>query len=125
MKDALLIMVHGSPRPAANEDVFTVADVLRKRKRFSIVEVGFMELNQPSIPVAIERCLAQGATRIVGVPYFLHAGNHVTTDLAELLEQAQERSPEVEFLLGDYLGHQPQIDDVLRERIAQAMPFGR
>lgn len=123
MTVALLVMVHGSPRPAANQDVFAVADLIRQRALFELVEVCFMELNEPAIPVAIERCVRGGATRVIGVPYFLHAGNHVTTDLVQLLEQAQARYPEVEFLMGDYLGVQPQIDDVLRARIAEALPF--
>lgn len=123
MKQALLVMVHGSPRPAANQDVFAVVELIRRRELFALVEVAFMELNQPSIPEAIAECVRQGAGRIVAVPYFLHAGNHVIADLGELLEQAQARYPEVELLMGDYLGHQPQIDDVIRARIAEAVPF--
>ena len=121
MKIALLVMVHGSPRPAANQDVFAVVGLLRERKQFPIVEVGFMELNEPAIPEAIECCVAQGATRVIGVPYFLHAGKHVMTDLVELFEEAQMRMPQVEFLLGDYLGRQHQIDDVIRERVTRAV----
>ncbi len=125
MKVALLVMVHGSPRPAANQDVFAVVELLRERQQFPIIEVGFMELNEPAIPTAIERCVAQGATRVIGAPYFLHAGNHVMTDLVELLEEAQVNIPQVEFLLGDYLGRQLQIDDVIRERIARAVEPNR
>jgi sirohydrochlorin ferrochelatase len=120
---ALLVMVHGSPRPAANQDVVAVADVIRQRALFELVEVCFMELNEPAIPVAIERCVRGGATRVIGVPYFLHAGNHVISDLVHLMEQAQADYPAVEFLMGDYLGVQSQIDDVIRARIAAALPF--
>lgn len=123
MNVALLVMVHGSPRPAANQDVFAVADLIREQALFEFVEVCFMELNEPSIPVAINHCVRGGATRVIGVPYFLHAGNHVTADLVQLLEQAQAQYPEVEFLMGDYLGNQPQIDDVIRARIAEAAPL--
>lgn len=118
MKTAMLVMVHGSPRPVANEDMFAVVDVVRERGQFAIVEVGFMELNQPSIPQAIARCVEQGAARVVAVPYFLHTGNHVTDDLPTLLEQAQADYPQVEFLMGDYLGHDPILADVIAERAA-------
>jgi sirohydrochlorin ferrochelatase len=118
MKQALLVMVHGSPRPIANNDMFAVVDVIRERGVYPIVEVGFMEINEPSIPDAIERCVAQGAERVLAVPYFLHTGNHVTDDLPTLLEAAQARYPQVEFLMGDYLGHDPLLADVVAERAA-------
>jgi sirohydrochlorin ferrochelatase len=118
MKEALLVMVHGSPRPIANNDMFAVVDVVRERGVYPIVEVGFMEINEPSIPEAIERCVAQGAERVLAVPYFLHTGNHVTDDLPTLLEQAQAQYPHVLFLMGDYLGHDPLLADVIAERTA-------
>ncbi len=120
MKTALLVMVHGSPRPVANDDMFAVVDVLRQRGVYSVVEVGFMELNEPSIPEAIARCVEQGAERVVAVPYFLHTGNHVTDDLPGLLEEAQAQYPHVQFLMGDYLGHDPLLADVIAERVAEA-----
>jgi len=116
MSDALLVMVHGSPRPVANQDMFAVVDVLRERGAFPIVEVGFMELNHPPIPEAIKRCVEQGARRVVAVPYFLHTGMHVTDDLPNLLDEAQQRYPDVEFLMGDYLGHDPLLAEVIAER---------
>lgn len=118
MSEALLIMVHGSPRPVANQDMFAVVDVLRERGSYPIVEVGFMELNEPPIPQAIERCVEQGAHRVVALPYFLHTGVHLTEDLPNLLDEAQARYPDVEFLMGDYLGHDPLLAEVIAERAA-------
>lgn len=118
MKTAMLVMVHGSPRPVANNDMFAVVDAVRARGSYPIVEVGFMEINEPPIPAAIARCVEQGAERVIAVPYFLHTGTHVTDDLPTLLEEAQARYPEVEFLMGDYLGHDPLLADVIAERAA-------
>lgn len=120
MISAMLVMVHGSPRPIANTDMFSVVDVVRDRGLYPIVEVGFMECNEPSIPDAIALCVEQGAERVVAVPYFLHTGNHVTDDLPTLLEQAQAHYPGVEFLMGDYLGHDRLLADIIRERATQA-----
>lgn len=120
MKEALLVMVHGSPRPVANEDVYAVLDIVRERGAYPIVEVGFMECNDPTIPAAIDSCVAQGAERVIAVPYFLHTGNHVAEDLPNLLEEAQARHAEVEFLMGDYIGHDSLIADVIRDRVMEA-----
>lgn len=117
MKTALLVMVHGSPRPIANEEMFRVVDIVKRRGAFPIVEVGFMECNEPDIPTAIANCAAQGASEIAAVPYFLHTGKHVADDLPTLLEQARERYPEITFRMGDYLGRSPRLTEILADRI--------
>lgn len=120
MSAALLVMVHGSPRPESNEDMYRVVDEVRATGIFPIVEVGFMECNEPTIPAALETCIERGAARIIAVPYFLHAGTHVADDLPTLLENAAAGHPEIEFLMGDYLGHDPLVAGVLADRVRQA-----
>lgn len=117
---ALLVLVHGSPRPKANEDMYAVVDIIRQEAQYAIVEVGFIDCNSPTIPEAIDLCVQQGAERVIGVPYFLHAGNHVVNDLPELMEDGQRRHPAVEFLLGDVLGNDALLAEVIRHRIAEA-----
>jgi sirohydrochlorin cobaltochelatase len=117
---ALLVMVHGSPRPIANEEMFRVVEVVRQRKVFPIVEVGFMECNEPTIPEAIEACVTQGATEILAVPYFLHTGTHVADDLPTLLEAGQQRHPNVVFRMGDYLGRSEILTNILADRLESA-----
>ena len=114
-------MVHGSPKPIANAEMFRVVEVIRQRKAFPIVEVGFMECNDPNIPDAIETCVAAGATSIVAVPYFLHTGTHVADDLPTLLETAMKLHPNIEFRMGPYLGRASQLTDILADRISAAI----
>lgn len=116
---SLLVMVHGSPRPESNADMFAVVDLVRARGAFDLVEVGFMECNEPSIPDAIDLLAHNGATRIIAVPYFLHSGTHVADDLPSLLEEAQERHSEITFSMGPYLGLDPRIADVLADRVRE------
>ncbi len=118
-KNALLVMVHGSPRPASNGSMFQVVEQVRAMNAFDLVNVGFMELNEPSIPDAIDELVGQGATSVIAVPYFLHAGTHVADDLPTLLEEAQQKYPEVLFSMGDFLGHDPLLMDVLAQRVSE------
>jgi sirohydrochlorin ferrochelatase len=115
-KIALLVLVHGSPRAVANEPMFHVVEEVRRRNVYPIVEVGFMECNEPDIPTAIESCIAQGAEEIVAVPYFLHTGNHVADDLPTFLEEAQARHPAVAFRMSDFLGRSPRLTEILADR---------
>ena len=112
--NALLLMAHGSPRPEANDDVRRVAALLRDR--FPIVVVGYLDCNQPDIPAAIDACVAAGATSIAAVPYLLHSGRHFLIDMPALLDDGAARHPGVAIRMGDYIGHMPQIADVLRDR---------
>jgi sirohydrochlorin ferrochelatase len=114
-------MVHGSPRPESNNAMFAVVDEVRNREIFEHVEVGFMECNEPDIPTAIDNIVAKGAQRVIAVPYFLHAGTHVADDLPTLLEEAQARHSGVEFLMGDYLGRDLRLADVVRDRVREAL----
>lgn len=109
-------MVHGSPRPVANEDMFRVVEIIRERKQFDIVEVGFMECNEPTIDAAIDASVQHGATRVIAVPYFLHTGTHVADDLPGILDGAQVRHPHVEFAMGRYLGASTRLTEILADR---------
>lgn len=119
-KEAMLVMVHGSPRPAANGVMFRVVEEVKRRQVYPVVEVGFMECNEPTIPEAIASCVQQGAEMIIAVPYFLHTGNHVTDDLPTLLEEAQQQYPQVIFKMGEFLGRSPALTDILQERAKAA-----
>jgi len=118
-KAALLVMVHGSPRSVANNDMFAVVDVIKERGIFPVVKVGFMECNEPTIPEAIAECVAEGATSVTAVPYFLHVGTHVADDLPTLLEEAREAYPEVTFALGRHIGESAIVSEILSARVAE------
>ena len=120
MKTALLVLVHGSPRPVANKAMFQVVEEVKTRGVFDHVQVGFMECNAPTIPDGVDACAAVGAERIVAVPYFLHTGTHVADDLPTLLEEAQERHPHIQFQMGRYIGASPLLTDILAQRAASA-----
>jgi sirohydrochlorin ferrochelatase len=116
MKTALVIMVHGSPNPESNQAVLTAAEMIRRRGAFSQVEIGFLECNEPDIPTAIEKCISAGAEGIVASPYFLHTGNHVANDIPEILEAAQKKYPNIQFLMTNIVGSSEKVTDVLEQR---------
>jgi sirohydrochlorin ferrochelatase len=120
-RTALLVLVHGSPRPTANNDMYRVVELCKEKGIYPIVEVGFLECNEPLIPDAIDRCASQGAEAIVAVPYFLHTGTHVSQDLPELLAEGKQRHPQIEFRLGPFLGRSAKVTDILTDRTIAAL----
>ncbi len=121
MKTALLVMVHGSPRPIANTDMFKVVEDVKARNVFDHVAVGFMECNEPTIADSADACAASGAERVIAVPYFLHTGTHVADDLPTLLDEAQARHPHIQFQMGRYLGTSPVVTALLAARAEAAL----
>lgn len=114
---ALLILAHGSPRPEANEDILKVAALVRTEKDYGLVTIGYLDCNEPGIPAAIDECVSAGATTIVAVPYFLHSGRHLLRDVPALLREGAQRHGDVQILMGDYIGHAPQIAEILMDRV--------
>jgi sirohydrochlorin ferrochelatase len=68
--------------------------------------------------------MAQGATRVVLVPYFLSDGVHVSRDLSAARARLAERFPAVEFRLAEPLGRHPLLLDVVDDRVREAAGEG-
>lgn len=84
------------------------------------VRAAYLEITEPSIPTAIADAVADGATDIVLVPYFLHVGRHTNKDLPELLAAAADRHSGVRFKLADHLGLDDRLVAVAIDRAREA-----
>jgi sirohydrochlorin ferrochelatase len=120
LKTALLLIAHGSREENANADLYYLVDQLRKQTAYALVEAAFLELVEPTIAQGGDRCVAQGAERVILLPYFLSAGVHVTRDLTEACRQLTAHYPAVDFRLAEPLGPHPLLLQVVLERAAQA-----
>lgn len=121
MKTAILLMAHGSRIPEANDAVGEIAAMVKEMTGYDIVEVSFREQHLPNIQQGIDACVAQGARRVLLMPYFLFVGAHVQEDLPEEMAQARERHSSVEFAMGGHLGVHRKLAEVEVERIAEAL----
>lgn len=113
------MIAHGSRRAEANADLVRVAEAIRARNEYSIVEFAYLELAEPTIPQAARRCVARGATRVLLLPYFLSAGSHVTNDLERFRTEFAEAHAPVEFRLCPPLGLHPVLIDALLDRLGE------
>jgi len=83
--EALVLIGHGSRLPYSKEVINKIAEKIRKRNIYPIVEVGMMEFNEPTIPQAIKKVIEKGAKKIIVVPVFLAHGNHTKRDIPKIL----------------------------------------
>jgi len=121
MRDALLLIAHGSREAEANADLHYLAAELRRSGGYLTVVSAFLELADPDIDNGAAYCVAAGAERVVLLPYFLSAGVHVRRDLAATRERLAERYPHVDFRLAEPLGRHPSLVPVVVERAREAL----
>ncbi|AGA27563.1 sirohydrochlorin chelatase [Singulisphaera acidiphila] len=116
---AVLLIAHGSRHAPANDDLHQLAARFMERGEHPIVEPCFLELADPDILNGGRRCVAQGATRVLMIPYFLSAGVHLLRDLTAARDALRQAHPTVEFRLGPALGPDPLLEQLVAERIAR------
>ncbi|CAM9246328.1 unnamed protein product [Heterosigma akashiwo] len=117
----IIIVDHGSKRPAANEMLNEVVHRYKEYSGRSLVEAAHMEIAEPSICEAFGRCVEQGAQRIVVHPFFLSPGKHATKDIPALLEEASLKYPGVEWSLGKTMGLHPVMSALIESSVSDAI----
>lgn len=81
----ILLISHGSRHPLASEIFNQIADMYREKTDFK-VNVGYMEIHEPNIPVAISELVEDTEIdTIIAVPVFLAHGMHTTRDIPKIL----------------------------------------
>ncbi len=119
-KTALLLIAHGSRQDEANADILDIVAEMRKTGDYAVVEGAYLELSAPTIEEATARCVAQGAEKVVLLPYFLSAGVHVRQDLTAIRQKLAKDNPNVEFSLAEPLGPHPLLLEIVAQRARQA-----
>jgi sirohydrochlorin ferrochelatase len=120
-KIGVVVVDHGSQRAESNSLLLDVAALFQHHSGFPIVEAAHMELAEPSLPTAFDRCVERGAELVIIHPYFLLPGNHSTHDIPALAARAAERHPQVGYLVTAPLGLHPLMAEIMSQRIAEAL----
>lgn len=112
---SLLIVAHGSRRSESNIEVEQLTQVIREKtlSKYLSVSYAFLELAEPPISKAIDKCVQQGATDILLLPYFLSAGRHVQQDIPEEMTAKQIQYPHINIRVTSYLGAAEGIADMM------------
>jgi sirohydrochlorin ferrochelatase len=119
MSVAVILIAHGSRRQQANDDLARLAEFLRSKNLYPIVEIAYLELAEPDIPTAGQRCVVAGATLVKLLPYFLSAGAHVVEDLERHRRDLANRFPQTIFELCPPLGLHPLMIEIVLDRLGQ------
>jgi sirohydrochlorin cobaltochelatase len=97
--DALEAKMRAWPRTAENDPFFAASQAMARslgQETGYEVTVGFNEFCAPDLDAAIDRAVDAGAGQVVVVtPMLTRGGEHAELEIAQIVEQAQERHPGV------------------------------
>jgi sirohydrochlorin ferrochelatase len=111
---ALLLVAHGSRRKQSNDEVVTLAARLKDRSdQYDIIHAGFLELAETLIPDGIKKCVDDGATSIIVLPYFLNSGRHVIEDIPGIVNETRPLYPGIDIRVAPHVGASELMMDAL------------
>ncbi len=120
-KTALLIVDHGSSRPEAGSALLRVVEEIRALGRYDFVVGAHMDLEEPSIPAALDICFSQNADRVVIVPFMLAPGRHSSEDIPTIARMAFPDIYEERIIVAQPLENHPGVVDAVLERAELAI----
>lgn len=123
VKEAIILLGHGSRVPDAGKNMEKVALGLREQYAYEIVEVCYMSRLGPHFPEIFKKCVDQGAQQVTVVPYFLHEGLHLVLDIPEMMQEVARQYPGIRVVLGDNLGFDDALVDLVHRRITGSRGF--
>lgn len=114
----VLVVAHGSKAKSTEATFDAVLAMVRRRLPGEVIEAAYMQLSEHGLEQAVAELAGRGATEIKVVPYFLFSGMHILRDIPEMLEGFKARWPGIDFSLGETLGADERLADILADRIA-------
>lgn len=118
--ETIILMGHGSRVPGAGKDMEEVAQRLKDKYGYPRVEICFISRLGPHFPEIFEKCVNQGAKKVLAIPYFLHEGLHLLLDIPEMMQQEAKKFPHVKLMLGRSLGFDEGLVDLVERRIEES-----
>ena len=109
----IILFSHGSLLCGSGQALNAHAARLRERRLTPIVEIGYLNYCDPPFAETVERCVGNGATRIVVTPYFLVPGYFVKVALPRCVEAARLAFPDIAFVVAEPIGFDDRLADAL------------
>lgn len=124
--ERIIIAGHGSPKKDAN-NIEQIAgllhNIIHPGCADDCVRTAYLQFVNPGIMETLTTCVEEGAKKIVIHPYFLSNGMHVSSDIPQIIKEAEEKYPAVKFIYTEPLGIHNKMAEVVKERIEAASGF--
>jgi sirohydrochlorin ferrochelatase len=110
----VVLIGHGSSDKNARDAFVHTANAIRPHYRS--VHFCFLELDHPNIEEGIAQAVAKNPKVILMMPYFLHRGAHIKTDVVKDVDAALEKHRFKNAFMARHLGVDEKLVDLVVER---------
>ena len=113
----VLVIAHGSRIKETENTLIAILDMVRERMGDLCIEHAFMEFSDRTPAKAVQSLVDKNVTEIKVVPYFLFTGVHLNEDIPEIIRECVAEHPNVKIVMGEPLGVDARLADILIDRI--------
>ena len=113
----ILVIAHGSRAIETETTLDAVLSMVKSKLPDIVVECAFMEFSDRTVEKGVSALAAKGVTEIKIVPYFLFMGIHMKQDIPNMVAECAARFPGIRIAMGDPLGVDERLADIIVERI--------
>ena len=116
----VLVIAHGSRAKETEATLETVLSMVKAKlsdQPETVIECAFMGHSDRTIEKGISALSAKGVTEIKIVPYFLFTGIHIKEDIPDMVAECIADFPGVNITMGEPLGGDERLADILVDRI--------
>ena len=116
----IVVVGHGTANPTGAKETAAVAEQLARLAPGVPVELGFLEVIEPSIDVAVGRLADRGCREVLALPILLFAAGHAKRDVPSALAEAVSRRG-LTVRQAAPLGLHPAIVQLVRRRYVETV----
>lgn len=117
----ILILAHGSREKETEVTLKRVAELTQSKLEDVIIETAYLQFSEVNLEKGLDKLIEQGVVDIKVVPYFLFDGVHIREDIPKEIEDYLTDKPNVKITMGETLGDDPRLADILADRIREVL----
>jgi sirohydrochlorin ferrochelatase len=112
----VLVIAHGSRAKETEASLEAVLSLVKEKLPETVIEYAFMEFSDRTVEKGVSALAEKGVTEIKVVPYFLFMGVHLKEDIPEMVAACAGKF-QIKFTIGEPLGFDERLADILADRI--------
>ena len=116
----VVVVGHGTANPIGAAETKNIVAQVDSILPNIPVELGYLEVVEPTIEMAVERLAARGCKKVVALPILLFAAGHAKQDVPQALQEAVARQG-LSVTQADPLGLHEQVISLARRRFYEAI----